>query len=1200
MTIDKTPPEKKNFWQKITSPHPSIKASSERRFAFVLTILLLALIPLYFLPEGIRALVEKHDLADVLYFGSGVVILSVAYFFARSPKPRWGARLTMFYFTLIPFASLFTQSEHYAGENAENALIWSVPIMLLALILLRPDQIKFVVAVTVGIYLLIPALWSGLTYEQVFSTLGVVIAVGGLMIVSAYVQNRYLKSLAREMEQSKINERRFREIFLGSPVALWVADFSEIKKKLDSLTLKDDTDLSTYILENPEAMRGAASSVLLLDANQAAIELYVASSAAVLQENLHEIINEEAMLSLRDGVINLWQGIRNRPIETVHQTLDGVEKNVVVRFSIRSGYEDTWARINISISDVTERKAAEASMRQLASAVDASASSIVITDIDGNIEYVNPAFSRVTGYTKEEAMGENPRVLKSGQHPAEFYQEMWEVLSMGKTWQGEIINKKKNGDLYWEHASISPVRNDDGEVVSYVAVKDDITKTKESEENLRNLSSATEQSASAVVIADTKGNVEYVNPAFSEITGYTKEEIIGQKLRVLRSGKHEQKFYDHHDRIISNGEVWRGEVINKRKDGTFYWESQIISPVKNEIGEIAHYVSVRDDITEAKESRAEIRRQSKFLQTIIDGIDSPFYVLNVDDYSIALANKKAHDLGLTEKSTCYALTHQRELPCAGLEHPCPLKHVVANKEPYIVEHLHYHADGSPHHVEVYGYPIYDDEGEVVQMIEYSIDITARKKAEHQAAQLLQEQIAVRKAMEAITSTLDFDTVLNRIATEIGRAVDATSSHIWLWDAEINSGTSFAEYFSADATEVECVSSFGEKYEGNDPEFVRSLEENRYSIAHVGDTYITETYKKHMQEHDVKSALYVPIHVRGKAVAFAEIWESRKRREFSPEEIVLCQHIAQNAAVAIDNARNYQQAEAEIQQRKEAETELRKLSNAADQAASAIVITDTHGVIEYVNPAFTSITGYPVEEAIGKDPSLLKSGEHSPEFYTELWQTIARGEIWRGELINLRKDGSRYWESQVIAPVRDATDNITHYVAVKDDITKEKQAEAELRNLSNATEQTVNGIVITDMKGYIEYTNPAFTIISGYSQEELVGKRLEDIQKSGEHSQEFYKELNATIARGQIWKGEIINRRKDGTFYWESLVISPVKNDQGEVTHRVEIKEDVTRRKELEQSLSLAHEEALVASDMKTQLLANVSHDMRPPLGAILG
>jgi len=157
----------------------------------------------------------------------------------------------------------------------------------------------------------------------------------------------------------------------------------------------------------------------------------------------------------------------------------------------------------------------------------------------------------------------------------------------------------------------------------------------------------------------------------------------------------------------------------------------------------------------------------------------------------------------------------------------------------------------------------------------------------------------------------------------------------------------------------------------------------------------------------------------------------------------------------------------------------------------------------------------------------------------------------------------------------------------------------LHYLSNATEQTASGIVITNVDGIVEYINPAFTNSTGYTLEDLRGKTLE-VQRSDEHPQVFYDDLEVTMQHGEVWKGEIINLRKDGSAYWEALTVSPIKNEEGLITHRVYVKEDISLRKELEQALALAHEEALVASDMKTQLLANVSHDMRTPLGGILG
>lgn len=136
---------------------------------------------------------------------------------------------------------------------------------------------------------------------------------------------------------------------------------------------------------------------------------------------------------------------------------------------------------------------------------------------------------------------------------------------------------------------------------------------------------------------------------------------------------------------------------------------------------------------------------------------------------------------------------------------------------------------------------------------------------------------------------------------------------------------------------------------------------------------------------------------------------------------------------------------DLTRRKQAEEALRKFSRAIDQTASTVVITDPQGVIEYVNPRFVETTGYAVEDAIGKRPSMLKSGHTSPGEYEELWRTIAGGGVWHGEFHNRRKDGTLYWESAIISPIRDDSGRITHFVAIKDDITERKRAEDALRD-----------------------------------------------------------------------------------------------------------------------------------------------------------
>lgn len=135
-------------------------------------------------------------------------------------------------------------------------------------------------------------------------------------------------------------------------------------------------------------------------------------------------------------------------------------------------------KINSFKKDIKYYQKMEHSLLKFATAVEQSASTILITNTEGSIEYVNKAFETISGYSKEEALGNNPHILKSDKHPREFYDELWKTISSGQVWDGEFINKRKNGSLYWEKAIITPVKNDQNNIISYIAVKEDISKQK--------------------------------------------------------------------------------------------------------------------------------------------------------------------------------------------------------------------------------------------------------------------------------------------------------------------------------------------------------------------------------------------------------------------------------------------------------------------------------------------------------------------------------------------------------------------------------------------------------------------------------------------------------------------------------------------------------------------------------------------------
>jgi PAS domain S-box-containing protein len=167
--------------------------------------------------------------------------------------------------------------------------------------------------------------------------------------------------------------------------------------------------------------------------------------------------------------------------ECTIRTKDGRVRSVVKNIDC---IRDTKGRIVggiESFEDVTDNKKSEEKLRQLSQAVEQSPSTVVITDTDGAIEYVNPRFTDLTGYKLHEVVGMNPRILKSGDKPDNVYKELWDTIKAGRTWHGEFLNRKKSGETYWEFAAISAIKDRAGNVTNYLKVAEDITERKQIE-----------------------------------------------------------------------------------------------------------------------------------------------------------------------------------------------------------------------------------------------------------------------------------------------------------------------------------------------------------------------------------------------------------------------------------------------------------------------------------------------------------------------------------------------------------------------------------------------------------------------------------------------------------------------------------------------------------------------------------------------
>jgi diguanylate cyclase (GGDEF)-like protein/PAS domain S-box-containing protein len=263
-------------------------------------------------------------------------------------------------------------------------------------------------------------------------------------------------------------------------------------------------------------------------------------------------------------------------------------------------------------ADITESKSKEADLRKLGRALEQSPASVIITSIDGIIEYVNPKFEEVSGYSADEAIGQNPRILKSGDKTKEDYKAMWGALLSGKEWRGIFHNKRKDGSIYWEAASISPLRDESGQITHFIAVKEDVTAQKRAEEQLRMNATVFDTTSEGIMVTDTDNLIKTVNPAFCRITGYEAEEVVGRSPNILSSGRHTDAFYEQLWNAVNQNGYWNGEIWNRRKDGSVYPEWLSIAAIKGEDGIPKEYVAVFSDISKHKRDEEKIRYQANF------------------------------------------------------------------------------------------------------------------------------------------------------------------------------------------------------------------------------------------------------------------------------------------------------------------------------------------------------------------------------------------------------------------------------------------------------------------------------------------------------------------------------------------------------------------------------------------------------------
>jgi PAS domain S-box-containing protein len=262
----------------------------------------------------------------------------------------------------------------------------------------------------------------------------------------------------------------------------------------------------------------------------------------------------------------------------------------------------------------------------LAAAVEQAADSIVIADAGGRIQYVNPAFTAMTGYTSEEAVGRNPRFLKSGRQSVAFYEDLWNTILSGRVWHGELINRRKDGTLYTEEMRIAPVAGADGAIVGFIAVKRDVTGRRAAEDAQRFLAAIVESSEDAIVAFTPAGIIRTWNRGAETVFGHSAEDAIGKHVSMLMAPERRPDLACFTGQVSQGITVSQYESLCLRKDGRRFHVSVTGSPIVNSGGEVVAMSAILRDISQ----RQEAERARALLVSIVESSDDAISAVALD------------------------------------------------------------------------------------------------------------------------------------------------------------------------------------------------------------------------------------------------------------------------------------------------------------------------------------------------------------------------------------------------------------------------------------------------------------------------------------------------------------------------------------------------------------------------------------------
>jgi len=679
--------------------------------------------------------------------------------------------------------------------------------------------------------------------------------------------------------------------------------------------------------------------------------------------------------------------------------------------------------------DITERKRVEEALQdseeKLRKMFESVTDGISVIDLNGVITEVNHRMVEIHGFTsRDELVGKNAFDLVAPRDHKRIAGNMRQALKQGTISSVEYTLLKADGTEFPGELSTSALKDASGKVIGHITIARDITRRKQMEELFKTV---TNSSPVGIYIVQDK-KFQLANPQFQKLTGYTKDELTGMDSLALVLDEDRDMVRKKAVKMLKGerSSPYQFRVIHKGGDTRWVMETVTSIQYRGKRAILGNYL----DITERRQTEEKIQQQNEFLNNILDALTHPFYVLDANDYTIKMGNLATKAGNLSENPTCYALTHKRDKPCGDTEYICPLEEVKKTKKPVVVEHIHYDQDNNGRNIEVHGYPIFDAEGNVVQMIEYSLDITERKRAEE----------ALRESEEFRSSLLE------NSPNPIG-VINPDSSLRYVNPAlEKLTGFSAAELIGKKAP-----------YPYWTQETLKKTIMGFRKAMRQGDQRAEELFQKKNGERFWVKITSMPVMNDGEFKYLLTNW--------------------------VDITKRKQVEEALRQSEK-------KYKNLAEATSDMIWEADERGVFTFVSPRIKDLLGYEANEVIGKIRTLdLIPKAEAREWLERFKEINAKREPFFGfEITHLHKNGNPVLFEISGIPTFDSDGNFKGYVGINKNITERKRMEEQLMLTDRLASigELASGIAH-------ELNNPLTSVI-GFSQlllEEDISQNLKE-------------------------------------------------------------------------------------------------------------